>query len=51
MALESRARNFTNNITEGMTNKHYSQIYDILKVAVLYVLYNEVMNIIFNVHF
>ena len=34
-----------------MTNKQGSQIFDILKVAVLYRLYNEVMNVIFNGHF
>ena len=41
--LESRVRKCNNDIGEGMTNEQYSPIFDILKAAILYELYSEVV--------
>ena len=48
--LESIACKCHYTIGEGMSNKHDSPIFDILKVAISYGLYEEV-NIIINGHF
>ena len=49
--LESRARNFNDDNGDCIIERQDSPIFDILKVAILYGLYNEGMNLIFDEHF
>ena len=46
-----RARDFNNNIREGVENLNDSPIFDWLRISILFGLYETVMNMIFNAHF
>ena len=42
----SRANTFNENIAQGMLNVHQSPIFDILKIALLFDLYDECMRML-----